>query len=70
MTIKFFKTTISKMVFLCAFVAFAMVSQPAHSQIGFDDDIDDETPLPIDGLLGLGLAAGAWYGIKKIKGKK
>ncbi len=42
----------------------------AQAQITFDDDVEDEVPAaPIDGLLGLGIAAGAMYGIKKLKGK-
>ncbi len=65
------KITIPKFIFTIAFVVCALVSQQAQAQITFDDDIDDETPAaPIDGLLGLGLAAGAMYGIKKLKGNK
>ena len=49
----------------------ALAFQPLQAQITFDDDVDDGTVgAPIDGLLGLGLAAGALYGIRKLKGKK
>jgi hypothetical protein len=49
---------------LC-FMALSMETAEAH--ISFDDDVDDGTPAaPIDGLLSLGLAAGAYYGIRKI----
>ncbi|PZD77013.1 PID-CTERM protein-sorting domain-containing protein [Mesonia sp. K7] len=36
---------------------------------GFPDDVDDSTPsgAPIDGLIALGIAAGAIYGYRKIK---
>lgn len=56
-------------VFTLCFMALSL--QTAEAQIAFDDDVDDQTPaVPIDGLLGIGLAAGAWYGIKRLKGKK
>jgi hypothetical protein len=43
-------------------------AMPIHSQITFDDDVDDTTPAaPIDGLIGLGIAVGAFYGVKKLK---
>ncbi len=56
-------------VFTLCFMALGL--QTAQAQISFDDDVDDQTPAaPIDGFIGLGIAAGAYYGIKKIKGKK
>jgi len=61
----------SKIVFAIALFIYAMAVQPAQAQIGFDDDVDDEVPAaPIDGLLGLGIVAGAWYGVRKLKAKK
>ncbi len=55
--------------FTLCFMALSL--QTAEAQIAFDDDVDDEVPAaPIDGFIGLGIAAGAYYGIKKIKGKK
>ncbi len=43
-------------------------AMPVQSQISFDDDVDDEAPAaPIDGLLGLGLLAGVYYGIQKLR---
>ncbi len=57
------------LVFTLCFMALSL--QTAEAQITFDDDVDDEVPAaPIDGFIGLGIAAGAWYGIKKLKGKK
>jgi hypothetical protein len=61
----------SKLVFSAALFFCALATQPAQAQISFDDDVDDETPgAPIDGFIGLGIAAGAWYGIRKLKAKK
>ncbi|MCR9183224.1 MAG: hypothetical protein NXH73_09885 [Flavobacteriaceae bacterium] len=65
------KLPISKMVLTAMLFLATMAYQPVHSQITFDDDVDDEVPgAPIDGLLGLGLAAGAYYGIRKLKRNK
>jgi hypothetical protein len=56
------------LVFALGFWALSI--QPANAQIGFDDDVDDEVPgAPIDGFIGLGLAAGAYFGYRKLKGK-
>lgn len=50
---------------------FVLATAPLPAQISFDDDVDDEVPgAPIDGLIALGIAAGALYGIKKLKSKK
>tara|TARA_R110002072_G_scaffold244474_1_gene403774 strand:- start:62 stop:271 length:210 start_codon:yes stop_codon:yes gene_type:complete len=65
------KFPISKLVLTATLFFAALAFQPVQAQITFDDDVDDSTsPVPIDGLLGLGLAAGALYGIRKLKGKK
>lgn len=56
-------------VFTLCFMALSL--QTAEAQITFDDDVDDEVPAaPIDGFIGLGIAAGAYYGIKNLKAKK
>lgn len=46
---------------------FAIANAPIHPQITFDDEVEDvpPPPMPIDGLLGLGLAAGAYLGLRK-----
>lgn len=65
------KFSISKLVLTATLFFAALAFQPLQAQITFDDDVDDGTVgAPIDGLLGLGLAAGALYGIRKLKGKK
>ncbi len=47
-------------------------AQPILAQDGFDDDVDDETPaVPIDGsYIVMGLLAGAYVGIKKLKARQ
>ncbi|MFD2434665.1 hypothetical protein ACFSO9_14710 [Mesonia maritima] len=43
----------------------------AQNLPSFMDDVDDETPAaPIDGFIGVALAAGVYMGVKKMKGKK
>lgn len=62
------KKTFSKLVLTVHLFVLALAWQPVQAQVVFDDDVDDEVPgAPIDGLLGLGLAAGVWYGIRKLK---
>jgi len=46
--------------------ATASTTVAINSQITFEDDVEDVPPsMPIDGLLGLGLAAGAYLGLRK-----
>ncbi len=59
-----------KKIISCLLLAFSLFTAlPAQAQIQFpDDDVDDETPTaPIDGFLGLGILAGVYYGIRKLK---
>lgn len=38
----------------------------ANAQIIFPDNVDDETPAaPIDGFVGIGIAAGIYFGVRK-----
>ena len=51
-----------------SFNAMASTTVTIHPQITFEDDVEDVEevpPMPIDGLLGLGLAAGAYIGWRK-----
>ncbi len=50
-----------------SFNANASTTATMRPQITFDDDVEDVPPVPapIDGLLGLGLAAGAYLGLRK-----
>lgn len=66
---KIFKTPISKIVLIFSICFISFASQPLLAQPGgFEDDTDDETlPVPINGLVALGLVAGAFYGVKKLK---
>ncbi|WP_298326137.1 PID-CTERM protein-sorting domain-containing protein [uncultured Dokdonia sp.] len=45
---------------------FLVMSVGVQAQITFPDDVDDEAPAaPIDGFIVIGLAAGAYLGLKK-----
>ncbi|NMH26778.1 hypothetical protein [Flavobacterium silvaticum] len=60
----FFKTAL-----VIAF--FALPVQAAFAQDEFDEDVDDETPQTfIDGFVVVGLAAGAVYGLTRVKADK
>ncbi len=48
-----------------SFNAMASTTAVIHPQITFEEDIEDVPPAPIDGLIGLGLAAGAYLGLRK-----
>jgi hypothetical protein len=59
---------IKKYQIILGFCLMLFTSSPVLAQIAFNDDVDDTTPAaPIDGLIGLGIAIGAFYGIKKVK---
>lgn len=63
-------TSLKKVLMLFLFCFLALGIETAQAQIDFPDDTDDQTPTaPIDGFIGFGLVAGAWYGIKKLKRK-
>lgn len=48
------------------FIISTLSITSTNAQIVFPDDVDDETPAaPIDGFIGLGIAAGAYFGIRK-----
>ncbi len=59
------------LIVFISLITFAEVSAqcatcpPPPGGIGFDDNVNDE--VPINGLLALGILAGAFYGIKKLK---
>jgi len=53
------------------FTSTLCLAQFDGAPIDFFDNVNDETPAaPIDGLVGLALIAGAFYGAKKINKKK
>lgn len=56
-------------VFL-TFIAFFAVIMLANAQIGTPGDVDDVPGAPIDGFIGVAIAAGAYFGTKKIRANK
>jgi hypothetical protein len=62
----------SHYIALLIIVALLLVSTTSYGQglgdIGItDDDVDDESVAPINGLIALGLAVGGYLGIRKVK---
>ena len=56
---------IKNLCFLVFLVSILSITT-ANAQITFPDDVDDETPAaPIDGFVGLGIAAGIYFGVRK-----
>ncbi len=60
---------INKLIQRTIFIALLLVAtsvMASTAQITFPDDVDDETPAaPIDGFIAIGIAAGAYFGIRK-----
>lgn len=63
---------------LCSLFLFGSLSQ-VHAQFpgggpglpGGDDDVNDEAPpAPINGFIGIALAAGAYFGARKLREKE
>lgn len=53
---------------LSIFFLFLVCSWDLHAQLpSFMDDVDDSSPAPINGLIGIGLAIGAYLGVQKLK---
>jgi hypothetical protein len=48
-------------------VSFTAKAQSLEEIIGFDDDVRDMPEAPINGLIGVALAAGAYFGFRKFK---
>ena len=62
----FFKTLKTFVVILTLACTASLSAQP-----GFDDDVDDDgVAAPIDGGISLLIAAGAIYGIKRLRDNK
>lgn len=52
--------------FIITALLLLFMAASAQAQITFVDDVNDEAPAaPIDGLLGIGIAAGAYIGLRK-----
>ncbi|WP_299767315.1 PID-CTERM protein-sorting domain-containing protein [uncultured Dokdonia sp.] len=59
------KYSIKYLCFLVFLISTLSITT-ANAQITFPDDVDDETPTaPIDGFVGLGIAAGIYFGARK-----
>ena len=62
---------IFKLRAIAIIVITILISQGSQSQIGWDDDAQQQDAMvPLDGGLSLLLGAGAAYGIKKLRSKK
>lgn len=48
-------------------VSFTAKAQSLEEIIGFDDDVRDVPEAPINGLIGVALVAGAYFGFRKFK---
>ena len=60
------KKIVKIFLLLVTTIVFSVQMGQAQGPDPFDDDTDDENPIPIDGGLSLLLAAGAAYGAKKV----
>ncbi|MEP0266650.1 hypothetical protein [Dokdonia sp.] len=59
------KYNIKRLCFLVCIISTLSIAT-TQAQIIFPDDVNDESPAaPIDGFIGLGIAAGAYFGIRK-----
>jgi len=59
-------------IMLIIIAVILLISTTSYGQglgdIGIpDDNVDDETPAPINGLIAIGLAVGGYLGISKVK---
>lgn len=58
-------------IVLTILVIMLLLSTTSYGQgfgdLGFPDDVDDETPAPINGLIAIGLVVGGYLGIKKVR---
>jgi hypothetical protein len=60
-----------KYLYFLVFLISTLSITTANAQIIFPDDVDDETPAaPIDGFVGLGIAAGIYFGTRKRLARK